>query len=129
MEKAQPLSARTLEPGREQTRKDDQDCNFIPSLTRNIPIMPGNIMQGRPGGGCFGNSLPYSRPLPRKRLNRRPQAFPTLLAAIAHIAANTMARQTISQSNAMPWYCLLGGKTFRLKDARIATQEYFEVGF
>jgi hypothetical protein len=57
------------------------------------PIMSGKIMQGRPeGGGSFGNSLLHSRPLPRRRVNQRPQvgvspetfllllqAFPTLL--------------------------------------------------
>jgi hypothetical protein len=42
--------------------------------------MPGRIMQGRPeGGGSFGNGLLHSRPLPRRRMNQRPQAFPTLL--------------------------------------------------
>jgi hypothetical protein len=42
--------------------------------------MPGKIMQGRPeGGGSFGNGLLHSRPLPMRRMNQRPQAFPTLL--------------------------------------------------
>jgi hypothetical protein len=37
-------------------------------------------MQGRPeGGGSFGNGLLHSRPLPRRRMNQRPHAFPTLL--------------------------------------------------
>jgi hypothetical protein len=42
--------------------------------------MPGKIMQGTPeGGGSLGNGQLHSRPLPRRRMNQRPQAFPTLL--------------------------------------------------
>jgi hypothetical protein len=55
-------------------------ANFIPALCWDWPTMPGKIMQGRPeGGGSFGNGLLHSRPLPRRRMNQRPQAFPTLL--------------------------------------------------
>jgi hypothetical protein len=37
-------------------------------------------MQDRPdGGGSFGNGLLHSRSLPRRRMNQRLQAFPTLL--------------------------------------------------
>jgi hypothetical protein len=55
-------------------------ADFIPALSWDWPIVPGKIMQGRPeGGGSCRNGLLHSRPLPRRRMNQRPQAFPTLL--------------------------------------------------
>jgi hypothetical protein len=54
-------------------------ADFIPALRWDWPIMPGKVMQGRPeGSGSFGNGLLHSRPLPRRRMNQRPQACPTL---------------------------------------------------
>jgi hypothetical protein len=75
----QLLCTGAREPGYEQTRKDDEG-QLHPSPCWDWPIVPGKIMQGRPeGGGSFGNGLLHSRPLPRRRMNQRPQAFPTLL--------------------------------------------------
>jgi hypothetical protein len=55
-------------------------ADIIPALSWDWPIIPGKIMQGRPGGGgSFRNGLLHSRPLPRRRMNQRPQASPTLL--------------------------------------------------
>jgi hypothetical protein len=55
-------------------------ADFIPALSWDWPIMPGKVMQGKPeGGGSLGNGLLHSTPLPRRRMNQRPQAFPTLL--------------------------------------------------
>jgi hypothetical protein len=69
----------TRGPGCEQTRIVYQ-ANFIPAFSRNRPIMSGKFMQGRSGrSGSFGNSMLYGRPLPRRRMNRSPQAFSTLL--------------------------------------------------
>jgi hypothetical protein len=55
-------------------------ADFIPALSWDCPLMPGKIMHGRPeGGGSFGNGLLDSKHLPRRRMNQRLQAFPTLL--------------------------------------------------
>jgi hypothetical protein len=71
-------------------------ANFIRALSWDWPIMPGKIMQGRlEGGGSFGNGLLHCGQAglpPRRRMDQRPQACPT------QIAANTTARQTISQT-------------------------------
>jgi hypothetical protein len=67
------------EPGCEQTKRMIR-ADIIPALSWDLPIMPGKVMQGRPGiTGGFGNGLLHSRPMPRRCMNQRPQAFPTLL--------------------------------------------------
>jgi hypothetical protein len=64
--------------------------------------MPGKIMQGRPeGGGSIRNGLLHSRPLPRKSLNARPQAFPTLVhcpGSSQHHNPPDYLRQEVGQS-------------------------------
>jgi hypothetical protein len=47
-------------------------ADFIPALSWDWPIMPGEIMQGRPEGGVsIRNGLLHSRPLPRRRMNQK----------------------------------------------------------
>jgi hypothetical protein len=78
MGETQPLCTGAREPKCEQTRKDDQG-QLHPSPLLGLADHAWKFMQGRlEGGGSFGNGLLHSRPLPRRRMNQRPQAFPTL---------------------------------------------------
>jgi hypothetical protein len=63
-------------PGYEQPRKGDQG-RLHPSPKQEQADHSRYIMQGRPEGR--GNGLMHMRPLPRRRMNPRPQAFPTLI--------------------------------------------------
>jgi hypothetical protein len=94
VEVPQPLGTGSRKPGCEQPRKGDQG-RLHPSPKQEQADHSRYIMQGRPEGrGSFGNGLLHIRPLPRRRMNQRPQALPTLI----HCPDNTTTCQTISQT-------------------------------
>jgi hypothetical protein len=73
-------------------------ADFITAFSWDWPIIPGKIMQGRPGGGgSCRNGLLHSRPLPRryepKTMYRR-----FLPCSIAQVAVNTTTCQIVSQT-------------------------------
>jgi hypothetical protein len=77
MGETQPLCTGAREPGCEQTRNDDER-QLHPSPLLGLADRAWQN-HARHEGGSFGNGLLHSRPLPRRRMNQRPQACPTLL--------------------------------------------------